>query len=298
VLITGASGFVGAALSRRLLAAGARASGVARRRPARDPGVELHTVDLSDLAACRELVARERPDVVLHTAGHPYASRDLASVVPTFRDNLQTTVNLLVATAGSGIARVVLCGSLEEPEADDAAAALSSPYALSKSAATGYARMFNSLYGLPVVVARLFMIYGPGQWALNKLIPGTILAMLRGEPPRIASAARPVDWVYIDDVVDGILACAVAPGVEGRRIDIGTGVLTTVSEVVATLGTLIPDAPAPVYGALPARRAEQVRAARVDQTLAQLQWAPAMALREGLERTVAWYRDVDIHAEV
>ena len=82
---------------------------------------------------------------------------------------------------------------------------------------TGSFRSFHDLYGHPVVVARLFMVYGPGQWALSKLIPSTILTLLRGEAPKVSSGERPVDWVYIDDVVDGILACAVASGVEGQR---------------------------------------------------------------------------------
>ena len=271
VLVTGATGFIGAALTRRLVQAGASVSGVARRNNVTEAGLALHTVDLSDLAGCRALVAREQPEFVLHTAGHPYAARDLASVVPTFRDNLETTVNLLVTTAEAGVARLILCGSLEEPEAADAAGALSSPYAISKSAATGYARLFHSLYNHPVVVARLFMVYGPGRRALNKLIPSTILALLSGEAPRVSSGDRPVDWVFIDDVVDGILACALAPGVDGQRIDIGTGVLTTVRGVVETLCDLVPGGPEPAFGTVPNRPGEQVRAARVDRVATR--WA-------------------------
>lgn len=291
VLITGATGFIGTTLGRRLTEAGALVSGVARRRPERAVDLELHTVDLSDLAGCRALIERERPDVVLHTAGHPYAARDLGSIVPTFRDNLETTVNLLVSTAEAHVSRVVLCGSLEEPESDEVAAALSSPYAISKAAATNYARLFHDLYGHPVVVARLFMVYGPGQWALSKLIPSTILTLLRGEAPKVSTGERPVDWVYIDDVVDGILACAVAPGVEGQRIDIGTGVLTTVRGVVEAIGGLIPQGPAPAFGTVPNRSAEQVRAARVDRTQALLGWKAKVDLLEGLRRTVEWYRN-------
>ena len=181
VLVTGATGFIGAALTRRLAQAGARVSGVARRSHVTEAGLALHTVDLSDLAGCRALIACEQPEFVLHTAGHPYAARDLASVVPTFRDNLETTVNLLVTTAEAGVVRLVCAARWRSRKrAADADGALSSPYAISKSAATGYARLFHSLYNHPVVVARLFMVYGPGQRALNKLIPSTILALLRG----------------------------------------------------------------------------------------------------------------------
>lgn len=290
VLVTGATGFIGAALVRRLTDEGATVSGVARQRRERDAELRLHTVDLSHLAGCRALIEQEQPDIVLHTAGHPYAARDLASVVPTFRDNLETTVNLLVSTAEARVSRVVLCGSLEEPESDDATAPPSSPYAISKAAATNYARLFHKLYDHPVVVARLFMVYGPGQWALTKLIPSTIQTLLRGEAPKVSSGTRPVDWIYVDDVVAGILACALAPGVEGRRIDIGTGVLTTVRDVVELLAELIPHGQPPAFGTVPNRPAEQVRAARVDQSHALLGWRPNVELRDGLIRTVEWYR--------
>ncbi len=296
VLVTGATGFIGAATTRRLVALGASTSGVTRREPDASAPCPMHRCDLADLAQCRALIERTKPDVVIHTAGHPFAARDLARIEPTFRDNLETVVNLLTATAQTGISRVVLCGSLEEPEPDDAAGALSSPYAISKWAATNYARLFHSLYQHPVVIARLFMVYGPGQNDLKKLIPGSILSLLRGEAPKISSGERPVDWVFVDDVVDGLLACATAPGVAGLRIDIGTGVLTTVRRVVETLAELIPGAPAPQIGSVPTRAAEQVRAARTDQTRAHLGWAPAIDLRRGLERTIDWYRSMATRA--
>jgi nucleoside-diphosphate-sugar epimerase len=151
--------------------------------------------------------------------------------------------------------------------------------------------MFHSLYSLPVVVARLFMVYGPGQRDPKKLIPSVIGSLLRKEPPRVSSGERPVDWVYIDDVVSGILALGQAPGVEGKTVDIGTGVLTTVRGVVETLAELIPGAPAPEFGSVTTRRDEQVRAARVEQTRATMGWSAQVGLSDGLSRTIEWFRD-------
>ncbi len=290
VLVTGATGFIGAATASRLLREGAIVSGTSRRDTGSREGISMHCCDLADLASVRALIEREKPDAIIHTAGHPFAARDLARVEPTFRDNLETVVNLLIATSETRTPRVVLCGSLEEPEADDAAGALSSPYAISKWAATNYARLFHALYQHPVVIARLFMVYGPGQNDLKKLIPGSILALLRKESPAISSGERPVDWVYIDDVVSGLLACASAPGSDGKRIDIGTGVLTTVRGIVETLARLIPGSPAPRFGSAPSRAAEQVRAARIEETRAALSWAPSIDIHTGLQRTIDWYR--------
>ncbi len=88
-------------------------------------------------------------------------SRALDWVVPTVKNNLLSTVNLLAAAAETGCHRFVVAGSMEEPT-DPLAAIPNSPYAAAKSASTAYARMFHALYDLPVVVLRLFMVYGPG----------------------------------------------------------------------------------------------------------------------------------------
>ena len=244
--------------------------------------------DLTSVESCRDAVRRSRPELILHLAGHPFAARDLSRVIPTFQDNLATTVNVLVAAAEAGAARVVLAGSLEE--SDDAGAAVSSPYAMSKWAARGYARLFHEAFGQPVVTARLFMLYGPGQRDEKKLIPSTILALLRGQPPHVSSGERQVDWVYIDDAAEGVLACALAPNVNGRSVDIGTGVLTSVRAVVETLCELIPGKPAPAFGSVASRPNEQVRAAGVDLARGLTGWSPKVALREGLSRTIAWWR--------
>lgn len=289
VLVTGATGFIGGAAAARLARLGARVHGTSRRETAA-PSFEMHACDLGDFGACDALVRRVRPEIILHLAGHPFASRDLERVAPTFRDNLQTTASILTAAARAGTARVVLPGSLEEPDnADDAA---SSPYAVSKWAASQYARLFHTLYQLPVTTARLFMVYGPGQRDLKKLIPGTIASLLRREPPRISSGERPVDWVFIDDVVDGLLAAALAPDAAGRTVDVGTGTLTTVRTVVETLAALVPGSPAPNFGVVPARPNEQVRAANTAQSRDLTGWSPRVKLRDGLARTIEWVKSM------
>jgi nucleoside-diphosphate-sugar epimerase len=154
--------------------------------------------------------------------------------------------------------------------------------------------MFHALYGLPVVTARIFMVYGPGQRDLGKLVPYTVLALLRGERARFSSGRRPVDWVYVDDVVDGLIALAAAPGIEGERLDLGSGELVTVREVAERLAAIAGPAAAAAglgFGELADRPFEPSPGAGVERTLELAGWRPAVSLDDGLRRTFEWYRE-------
>ncbi len=294
VLVTGASGFVGRAVCRRLLDLGVRLHGAARRSPAPFGGFEgFSHGDLAAPGGARALVAEARPDLVVHLASHVSGSRDLAAVLPTFEGNLASTVNLLAAVQEAGCRRLVLAGSQEEPEPSPEAPSPipASPYAAAKGAASAYARMFHALYGTPVVAARLFMVYGPGQTDLEKLVPYTVVSLLRGEHPRFGSGRRPVDWLHVDDAVEGLLALATAPGIEGEHLDLGSGVLVTVREVVERLASLVRPGAELGFGERPDRPREVVRRADVETTRRRTGWGPTVPLDEGLRGTALWYRE-------
>jgi nucleoside-diphosphate-sugar epimerase len=286
-LVTGASGFVGRALVRRLSHDGAEVHAVARELPpAAADGARWHAVDLGDETAARELVERVAPATVFHLASLVTGRRDVDLVLPALRANLLTTVNLLVAAQAAGVERVVVAGSMEEPLPGEAP---SSPYAAAKGAASAYARMFHALYGLPVVTARIFMVYGPGQRDRSKVVPASILAALAGERPRIGSGSRPIDWIYVDDVVDGLVALAAAPGIAGRTLDLGSGELATVAEVVAEICRQC-GVDGPELGAVADRPLETIRRADPDATFAACGSRPRVALADGLARTIAALR--------
>lgn len=297
VLVTGGSGFIGSWLCERLSYLGASVH-VVSRHERNDPGEGFAWFqgDLADPDTVSRLFAEIRPDVVFNLASEVTGSRDLGLVLPTFRGNLLSAVNILVAATEHGCKRLVMAGSLEEPDETESAITVpTSPYAAAKWSAGGYARMFHALYQTPVTIARLFMVYGPRQRDLRKLIPYATLALLRGEAPRLSSGTRPVDWIYIDDIVDGLLALGMQPGVEGKTCDLGSGELVTTGQVVKLLCEIVDAGIAPEFGAFPDRPLEQIRRADVEAGRRVLGWAPAVSLREGLERTVAWYQ-AELHA--
>lgn len=290
LLLTGASGFLGSQLWSRLVGAGAEVYAVSRGvRVSAHEKLHWYQADVEDLDTARKLLADVKPGTLFHLGGLVNGAPELKFVIPTFHSLLTSTVNLLTAAAETGCQRVVLVGSLEEPVGPTMEVFPTSPYGAAKWAAGAYGRMFHKLFGLSVVIARTYMTYGPGQptW---KVIPNTILSLLRGEPPLLSSGQRELDWVYVDDVVDGLLLAASTPGLDGATVDLGSGTLTPIRDVVVKLVDLVAPSVKPVFHALRDRPRGGERAADVAHTCARMGWEPTTSLDQGLVRTVDWYR--------
>jgi UDP-glucose 4-epimerase len=290
VLVTGASGFIGAPLCRRLAELGSDVLATSRTRLPEGEGLEWHSCDLADFDATKALFQRARPEFVIHLASRVVGARTPKAVLPTFHSNLTSTVNVLLAAQQAGCERTVLAGSLEEPEPGPTWPVPSSPYAAAKLAANAYGRMFNALFGLPLVILRVFMVYGPAQRDESKLLPYVIKSLLNGQKPRMSSGLREVDWIYVDDVVRAFVRAAFAPGVEGVTLDIGSGKLVTVRQVVERVFQVLRPGEPPEFGHIPDRPMEQTRVADLGATRRQIGWSPRVSLAEGLSRTIDWYR--------
>lgn len=290
MLVTGASGFLGTHLCRRLADGGAQVHALSRSaRESETPRVRWHQGDMADLAFARRLLDEIRPGVVFHLAGQVTARPDRELVLSLLNSLFLSTVNVLTAASDIGGCRVVAIGSLTEPGPSDPDPVPSSPYAAAKWASTAYARMFHSLYGTPVVVVRPFMTYGPRQ-DVTKFIPYVTLSLLRGEAPKLASGRWETDWVYVSDVVDGMIAAALVPGIEGSIVELGSGRLVSLRTIAETLAPMIDGGIQPAFGALPDRPLEPVRPADCDATFERVGWRATTSLEDGLRQTVEWYR--------
>jgi len=288
-LVTGASGFIGRHLCSGLVEKDFEVHAVSRHEQKdKTNGISWRKADLSVFSEVEEVVNSVRPDLIFHLAGEVTGTRKLEYIVPTFQANLASTVYLMTKAAGLGCERFILTGSLEEPD-PGAPAVPSSPYAAAKWSASGYARMFWELYRLPVSIARLFMVYGPAQRDISKLVPFVILSLLKGEAPKLSSGQRAVDWIYVEDVVDGLVMMADAPGIEGRTVELGSGHLVTIRQVVEEITRLIGSQARPLFGALPERPMEQVRVADVEDSYRKIAWKPKTSLTSGLRQTIDWY---------
>jgi nucleoside-diphosphate-sugar epimerase len=296
-LVTGSSGFIGAHLCRRLAGLGVEVHTVSREDRPPAGSARSWKADLRDAAEAVEIVQAAAPEVIFHLAGYATGRRGIEHVLPACAGNLLTTVNVLQAATAARCARVLIAGSLEEPDEHGADAICTSPYAASRLAATIYARMFHRLYGTPVVATRIAMVYGPGPQNPAKLVPDVIRNFLSDRSPKLMSGNREADWIYVDDAIDALLACSLAPGIEGEVIEIGSGRLTTTREIVERLRVLTGGGARPEYGALPDRCFETSRVADVASTEARVGWHPLVPLEEGLARTVEWFRRESLQSD-
>lgn len=285
VLVTGATGFVGSALRAELARRGIAAGAVSRRE---DAARALLGCDLTEAAAVDALFERVRPATVLHLASHVSGARDLDAVLATAQGTLLSTIHVLAAASRTGVRRVVLAGSMEELPLESPPRY---PYAAAKRAASDYAALFSSAFALPTVTARIGMVYGPGQYALKRLVPHVILSQLSGVAPPLASGKRVVDWIFVDDVVDGLLAMASPSSSEldGKGVDLGSGRGASVAEVAEIIGRFT-RGPAAQLGALPDRHQDPDILLDVQAAARVFGFRARVSLEDGLSRTVEWYR--------
>ncbi len=266
ILITGANGFIGSALVNRLIQTGAEVHGVSRDVSGLNENIRWHGGDLTDLLFIETVLKSVRPDYIVHLAGYVQGGRDLKHVLPAFRNNLVTALNILQAQTKYPSKRIVFGGSFLEHDPDTPVKGPISPYNAAKLAASNYARMFYTLYGVPVCIASLFMVYGPGQRDTSKLIPYVILETLKGEVSRLTSGKHLNDWIYVDDVAAALVKMLTAKGIGGQTIDIGSGKLISNKEMVMAIMKQINPLIHPEFGATIDRTGEQERKANVAET--------------------------------
>ena len=301
ILITGASGFIGTHLCNRLRKHHAEIHAISRfNKPTNlKNSIQWWQADITDTKTVETLLSSIQPKYIFNLAGYVNGSRDISTVLPTFENNLLGPINLMMCAHKVGCERFISAGSMEEPDLNHVTYEISSPYSAAKWSASIYGKMFYNLYNFPFVSLRIFMTYGPGQRDIKKVLPYSILSLLLGKAPNLASGQRKIDWIFVDDVVDSMIAAALAPGVEGKRLDIGSGSSISIQSVVQMLTDSIHPGIEPNYGALSDRLFEQEPIADVEKTFAWIKWKPKIALESGLRQTVRWYeKNIDNFKEV
>jgi UDP-glucose 4-epimerase len=305
-LVTGAAGFIGRSIAAALLARGETVRGIdnfiagKRSNLVGLEAMEFIEGDLADPAACAKACAGV--ELVFHEAALASVPLSVDNPVATNVNCVDATLNLLVAARAAGVRRVVYAGSSAAygdapalPKLESMLPDPISPYAVAKLAGEHYLRCFTRVYGLETVVLRYFNVFGPYQDPTSHY--SGVLAifcrrMLSGDPITIyGDGEQSRDFTYIDNVVNANLLAAAAPAekVSGRMMNLATGTRITLNEIFKILRELTGYSGQPVYAPT---RAGDIRDSLADIRLAQelLGYKPTVDFREGLRRTVDWYR--------
>jgi nucleoside-diphosphate-sugar epimerase len=304
VLVTGASGFIGSQLTRQLVAEGAKVHAVTsavssvypiRLVPIRDQ-ITMHEANLNDRSAMDSVVGKVKPEIVWHLGAFTHVGKSWNRVDECIQTNIQGTVNLLEALAGTDYRRFVytgtseIYGDIDVPFREDAQVRPISPYSVSKYAGERYCRMFHQGHGWPIVMLRPFNAFGPMQTP-DRVVPEIIVRALRGQPLRMTQGRQTREFNYVTDLADGFVKAGTAPGIEGEIINIGCGEEVSMRTLAETILELMGNPIEADFGALPDRPTEIWRMF-CDNSKARtlLGWKPSHTLREGLTKTIEWYR--------
>ena len=305
-LVTGAAGFIGRSIAAALLARGETVRGVdsfitgKRSNLIGLEAMEFMQGDLADATVCAQVC--EGVEVVFHEAALASVPRSVADPVGTNLNCVDATLNLLVAARSAGVRRVIYAGSSSAygdtptlPKHEGMLPNPISPYAVAKLAGEHYLSAFTRVYGLETVTLRYFNVFGPYQDPTSHY--SGVLAifcrrMLAGEQPTIyGDGEQSRDFTYIDNVVHANLlaAAATAEKVSGQMMNLATGSRITLNETFEILCELTGYGGRPAYAA---ERAGDIRDSLADIGRARelLGYAPVVDFREGLRRTVEWYR--------
>jgi nucleoside-diphosphate-sugar epimerase len=305
-LVTGAAGFIGRSIAAALLKRGETVRGIdnfitgKRENLAGLEGMEFIEGDLTDPKQCARACAEI--EFVFHEAALASVPRSVADPATTNLHCVTATLNLLVAARDAGARRVVYAGSSsaygDTPTLPKHEAMLPnpiSPYAVAKLAGEQYMRAFARVYGLETVVLRYFNVFGPFQDPTSHY--SGVLAifcrrMIAGQQPTIfGDGEQSRDFTYIDNVVHANLLAADAPAsrVAGQMMNVATGTRKSLNETFQNLRELTGYQGEAAYG--------PTRAGDIHDSLADIQLAgallgyqPIVDFREGLRRTVDWYR--------
>jgi nucleoside-diphosphate-sugar epimerase len=304
ILITGGGGFVGAVLTRRLIAERYAVSLLLRprSRPWRLASVEGHYVpvwaDLCDAHAVHHAVEACQPTVIIHLAAHgayPHQS-DRSAILAS---NFMGTANLLGALARIDYRAFVNVGSSSEyghkngPMRSDDVLEPRTDYGVAKAAATLLCHS-EARKGRPICTVRIFSAYGAWEDP-SRLVPYVMASCQRGESPVLGSGNQPRDFIHVDDVIDLLLCAADCEAARGRILHAGSGHPSRVRDMVETILAVCGNGRIQArYGAQPDRTDEPATwLASLSETTRWTGWTPRLDLRAGVERTWDWFRTMD-----
>ncbi len=310
--VTGGTGFVGANLVAGLVKLGARV--VCLERDVAQPNsldvfglrgsVTVVSGSIEDLSLIERVLNEYEIDSVFHLAAQALVGAANRSPLSTFEANIRGTYLVLESCRRSPkVSRIVIASSDKAygthdtlPYREDFPLNASFPYDVSKTCSDLIAQSFAKTYDLPVSISRSANIYGPGDLNMSRIIPGTIVSVLRNEDPIIRSDGTPIrEFVYVDDVVNGYLRLAEEiEKTRGEAFNFGTNEPTAMLDLVTkiiNIAGMDKEVTPNILLTTKIEREIDAQYLSADKILDTVGWKAQTCLDEGLTKTLAWYRD-------
>ncbi len=301
ILVTGAAGFVGANLTRELLRRGADVDALVRpsthlwRIEEIRPRLTLHLVDITHREQLEKTVNEIQPDIIFNLATYR-SSRSPEDRLMTLQTNVLGTTNLLETTAPLEYERFIHAGgSLEygpkkKPMKESDYLEPVTLYGAAKAASTLLCQQFARANGLPIVVLRLFSVYG--YWESHtRLVPTAVMKAYLNQDMALTLPGYRRDFIFVEDVVEAQLLAVNAQKVSGEIINVGSGQQWSNEEVVEMVQQISGRKINVRVGDYPARPSDTTHwVADNHKAKRLLGWVPKHTLRNGLEKTIAWFR--------
>lgn len=305
VFITGANGFIGKYLVDKLAQFDCEIAVIARKNTKLSDQVRVFSGSIENKDFVDQAICEFAPNIVFHLA----AARDRILTQEAFNNTIQVnvigTLNVLFAcTKLQDLKRVVVLGTAEEygtnkaPFTETMREMAVSAYSFSKQSATHLSQLMHSSFGLPTVVVRPSIAYGPGQ-KNDMFLPALIQSLVKGESFPMTLGEQTRDYIFIEDVIAALVktGCAflndkTSHKINGEIINIGSGQPIRIADLVKQVETLLQVNGLVKLGAIQYRKAEQMNYwLDVSKAKKLLNWGTETSLEDGLTQTIRWIRE-------
>jgi CDP-glucose 4,6-dehydratase len=247
IFVTGAGGFIGSSIVKKLVSLDANVFSLVRSKSAEDfetlKGSKIYVGDVCDYSLMSEIISTNSVDYIVHLAANAIVKNSARDPMSTYRSNVMGTVTVLEAARNVGKCTKIIAASSDKaygdheilPYTESTPLATRNTYDTSKACSDLIARTYAHNYGMPIVVTRCSNVYGPGDPNTSRIIPNTIARINRNEPPVLYSDVSLMEreFIYIDDVVDAYLRLMSSDETtNGEAYNIGGGGPVKITQVV------------------------------------------------------------------
>lgn len=304
VLITGGAGFIGANFVYKFLKLGyevnvfeKQKANLWRLEKVMDQ-INLYSPDLTDYTQTEKIIAKIKPETVLHFAAYGAYQRFQQDINLTIETNLRGAINLVNACQKSGAQCFINTGTNSEYGIKDAPMKetdileADNLYAITKAASTMYCQMMARKFSFPVITIRPFAVYGYFE-ERERLIPTIIKSCLMNTKLELSRPDSVRDFIFIEDLIDGYLsAIKNAEKIKGEIFNLGLGKQNTISQVVEIIKKFAGSNIEPLYGEIKMAQTEPKNwLADISKAKKLLDWEPKYNLEAGLKKNVEWFKN-------